>query len=296
MDEIVSLGKSKGLEVDEEDVNNLVKEHKEELTTQELIELQEMQHSEVLQELSIEEEVEDEGRLSTAEIKDTLAKWQDFSNFMEKEASRQAGDWLCRSRDEADAKSFVTQKSLKNTCLVSNCIASTRDHERVAHGCECQARDHARDHTGCDRARERAARDRARERAGRDRARERAACDRARERAACDRARERAASDRARDRARERAASDRARDRARERAARDRSRERAACDCAHEHAARDLECEARVLEHKCESCDRWRHVLDCERSARDREECLLEDERLDRDDLWSFWSKHVALE
>ncbi|XP_064083867.1 tigger transposable element-derived protein 1-like [Macrobrachium nipponense] len=84
VDEIASLGKSMGLEVDEADVTDLVEEHQEELMTQELIELQEMQHSEVLQELSSEEEVEEEDRLSTKEIRDMLAKWQEYSGFMEK--------------------------------------------------------------------------------------------------------------------------------------------------------------------------------------------------------------------
>ncbi|XP_068223755.1 tigger transposable element-derived protein 1-like [Palaemon carinicauda] len=84
VDEIVSLGKSMWLEVDEADVNDLVEEHQEELTTQELIELQEMQHLGVLQELSREEEVEEEDHLSTKEIRDMVAKWQEFSDFMEK--------------------------------------------------------------------------------------------------------------------------------------------------------------------------------------------------------------------
>ncbi|XP_068227938.1 tigger transposable element-derived protein 1-like [Palaemon carinicauda] len=72
MDEIMSLGKSMRLAVDEADVNDLVDEHPEELKTQELIEIQEMQHSEVLQELSSEEQGEDEGHLFTAEIKDIV--------------------------------------------------------------------------------------------------------------------------------------------------------------------------------------------------------------------------------
>ncbi|XP_064097446.1 tigger transposable element-derived protein 1-like [Macrobrachium nipponense] len=84
VEEIVSLGKSMGLEVDETDVNDLVEEHQKELTTQELIKLQELQHSKVLQELSSEEEVEEEDCLSTKEIRDMLAKWQEFSDFMEK--------------------------------------------------------------------------------------------------------------------------------------------------------------------------------------------------------------------
>ncbi|XP_064121668.1 tigger transposable element-derived protein 1-like [Macrobrachium nipponense] len=96
VDEIVSLGKSMGLEVDEADMNDLVEEHQEELMTQELIELQKMQHSEVLQELSSEEEVEEEDRLSTKEIREMLAKWQEFSDFMEKRHPDKLG-WSCVS-------------------------------------------------------------------------------------------------------------------------------------------------------------------------------------------------------
>ncbi|XP_066108720.1 tigger transposable element-derived protein 1-like [Saccopteryx bilineata] len=49
LEENVSLGKSTGLEVDEGDVNELIKEHEEELSTEELKELQMMQHTELLQ-------------------------------------------------------------------------------------------------------------------------------------------------------------------------------------------------------------------------------------------------------
>ncbi|GBO19329.1 Tigger transposable element-derived protein 1 [Araneus ventricosus] len=57
-EEIVSLGKSMGLVMDERDVNELVEEHSQELTTEELQELQSQQHSGVLQEIGFEEEPE----------------------------------------------------------------------------------------------------------------------------------------------------------------------------------------------------------------------------------------------
>ncbi|XP_064100870.1 tigger transposable element-derived protein 1-like [Macrobrachium nipponense] len=80
LEEIVSLGKSMGLEVDEGDVNELVEEHEEELSTEELKELQMMQHTKVLEEINTsEEEV-----ISTGEIKDMLAMWEKLSNFIEK--------------------------------------------------------------------------------------------------------------------------------------------------------------------------------------------------------------------
>ena len=68
LDEIVSLGKSMGLEVDEGDIIELVQEHAEELTTEELKELQAMQQTEVLQEISSEEEEMLEKVTSTKEI------------------------------------------------------------------------------------------------------------------------------------------------------------------------------------------------------------------------------------
>ncbi|UYV78607.1 hypothetical protein LAZ67_16002133 [Cordylochernes scorpioides] len=46
-EEIVSLGKSMGLEVEERDVNELIEEHTQELTTEEIQELQSQQHTEV---------------------------------------------------------------------------------------------------------------------------------------------------------------------------------------------------------------------------------------------------------
>ena len=53
-EEIVSIGRSMGLEVDEADVADLVEEHAEELTTEELKELQKISHSGVMMELSSE--------------------------------------------------------------------------------------------------------------------------------------------------------------------------------------------------------------------------------------------------
>ncbi|GIY25674.1 tigger transposable element-derived protein 1 [Caerostris darwini] len=47
-EEIVSLGKSMGLEVEERDVNELIEEYTQELTTEEIQELQSQQHTEVM--------------------------------------------------------------------------------------------------------------------------------------------------------------------------------------------------------------------------------------------------------
>ena len=84
VEEIVSIGRSMGLEVDEEDVTDLVNEHAEELTTEELKELQTISHSEVMKEISTEEDVEPEEKLTSSEIRDILGKWQEVSDFIEK--------------------------------------------------------------------------------------------------------------------------------------------------------------------------------------------------------------------
>ncbi|GBL65099.1 Tigger transposable element-derived protein 1 [Araneus ventricosus] len=83
-EEIVPLGKSIGLVIDEREVNDLVEEHSQELTTEELQELQSQQHSGVLQETGFEEEPEVEDTISTSEIKEILGMWERVSQFVEK--------------------------------------------------------------------------------------------------------------------------------------------------------------------------------------------------------------------
>ncbi|GFS83995.1 tigger transposable element-derived protein 1 [Nephila pilipes] len=73
-----------GLEVDEADVADLIQEYSEELTTEELKELQKISHSGVMVELCSEEEVEPEEKLTSREISDILGKWQEVSDFVEK--------------------------------------------------------------------------------------------------------------------------------------------------------------------------------------------------------------------
>ena len=52
VNKIMSFGKSMGLKTDQGDVEELVKEHEEELSTAKLLNLQEMQHTRVLHELA----------------------------------------------------------------------------------------------------------------------------------------------------------------------------------------------------------------------------------------------------
>ena len=70
--------------MDERDVNELVEEHAQELATEELQELQSLQHSGVLQEIGFEEEPEVEEVISTSEIKEILGMWERVSQFVEK--------------------------------------------------------------------------------------------------------------------------------------------------------------------------------------------------------------------
>ena len=74
-EEIVTLGCDMGLEVDTEDVKDLISEHTDELTTEELVALQQEQQEEMLTEAT-EEEGEGEEVLSTSNIKDFIKQWE----------------------------------------------------------------------------------------------------------------------------------------------------------------------------------------------------------------------------
>nr|XP_023656335.1 tigger transposable element-derived protein 1-like isoform X2 [Paramormyrops kingsleyae] len=80
MEEIVSLGRSMGLEVDGGDVQELVEEHDPELSTQDLHELAKQLEDQRKEELS---SGEDEGRdeIPTALIKEMNSYWTKLSNF-----------------------------------------------------------------------------------------------------------------------------------------------------------------------------------------------------------------------
>jgi len=82
--DIVSLGRSMGLDVNDFDVEELVEGHREELTTEELQELEKNEHktrNDALSSGSEEEEIEE---APTSLIKEIIAKWMDVKNFAEK--------------------------------------------------------------------------------------------------------------------------------------------------------------------------------------------------------------------
>lgn len=88
VEEIVSIGKTLGLEVNEEDVEELLDDHKEDLNTTELQELQNEQQKTLTEEHSSHSEDEEREEVVPSEvIREVLAKWNDVQEFIEKHHS-----------------------------------------------------------------------------------------------------------------------------------------------------------------------------------------------------------------
>ncbi|GLV39303.1 hypothetical protein CBL_13837 [Carabus blaptoides fortunei] len=85
VEEIIYLGKSLGLEMEEGDINELIAEHSKVLTTEELKKLQMQQHAEVLQDAEEVSEV-----ISTKEMKEVLGMWAKVSDFIKKKPEKVA--------------------------------------------------------------------------------------------------------------------------------------------------------------------------------------------------------------
>ncbi|KAF7235332.1 Tigger transposable element-derived protein 1 [Varanus komodoensis] len=83
VEEIVSLGRSMGLDVSGAEIEGLVEDQKEELTTEELAELQSEQQKALVEKHSTEEE---EGReeVSSDVIQSIMGKWNECQDFFEK--------------------------------------------------------------------------------------------------------------------------------------------------------------------------------------------------------------------
>ncbi|XP_069936056.1 tigger transposable element-derived protein 1-like [Cherax quadricarinatus] len=90
VDSIVVLGKSLGLEVSGEDVEELVEDHREELTTEELQELHLEQYQTTAENLASEEEEEEVDEVPSSKIKEICAKWNVVQMFVEKYHPEQA--------------------------------------------------------------------------------------------------------------------------------------------------------------------------------------------------------------
>ncbi|XP_035204883.1 tigger transposable element-derived protein 1-like [Stegodyphus dumicola] len=84
VEELVSLGKSMSLEVDERDVNELIEEESQELSTKELHDLHLQQHTVVQRKISFEEEPEMEEVIPTRDIKQILEMWENVVEFVDK--------------------------------------------------------------------------------------------------------------------------------------------------------------------------------------------------------------------
>ncbi|XP_050724716.1 tigger transposable element-derived protein 1-like isoform X2 [Eriocheir sinensis] len=83
IDDIVSLGKDMGLEVNREDVEELLEGHKNELSVEEMEQLQKHQQEAILEEMSSEEE---EGRedVPSSLIRKICATWGEVQSFVER--------------------------------------------------------------------------------------------------------------------------------------------------------------------------------------------------------------------
>jgi len=83
IDDIVSLGKNMGLEVNNEDVEELLEDHKDELSMEELEQLQKQLQKAIVKEMSSEEE-ERRGNIPTSLIHEICAKWGEVQSFVER--------------------------------------------------------------------------------------------------------------------------------------------------------------------------------------------------------------------
>ncbi|PNF38634.1 hypothetical protein B7P43_G02310 [Cryptotermes secundus] len=85
VNEIVALAKTMGLEVDNNDIDELVEEHSQELTTEDLMELHCVSQQEVLEESLSEEEKEVTAKQqSSGAIREMLKAWETFASYIEK--------------------------------------------------------------------------------------------------------------------------------------------------------------------------------------------------------------------
>ncbi|KAG7156893.1 Tigger transposable element-derived protein 1-like 190, partial [Homarus americanus] len=86
--EIVALGNSMGLEVDDDDVEELVEEHSKELSTEELLELHKEENETLKRSLTSEESGEEEDKeesriIPAKDLKDAFFCWSKLSKLAE---------------------------------------------------------------------------------------------------------------------------------------------------------------------------------------------------------------------
>ncbi|GFW01427.1 uncharacterized protein TNCV_5030771 [Trichonephila clavipes] len=76
MDEILTTARDLELEVNEDDIEELIMGHEEELTVEELQEILNEEHQETQRNVSPEQEEDERGPMPTSAIKDLLKKWE----------------------------------------------------------------------------------------------------------------------------------------------------------------------------------------------------------------------------
>ncbi|GFY31234.1 uncharacterized protein TNCV_751971 [Trichonephila clavipes] len=91
MDEILTTARNLELEVNEDDIEELIMGHEDELTKEELQEILNEEHQETQRNVSPSEQEEDErGPMPTSAIKDLLKKWTDVRAMVLEWHSNQA--------------------------------------------------------------------------------------------------------------------------------------------------------------------------------------------------------------
>ncbi|GFS57764.1 uncharacterized protein TNCV_2908781 [Trichonephila clavipes] len=76
MDEILTTARDLELEVDEDDIEELIMGHEDELTIEELQEILNEEHQETQRNVSPEQKEDERGPMPTSAIKDGLKKWE----------------------------------------------------------------------------------------------------------------------------------------------------------------------------------------------------------------------------
>ncbi|PNF34534.1 hypothetical protein B7P43_G10746 [Cryptotermes secundus] len=111
VNKIVSLAKIMGLEVDNNDIDELVEEQSQELTTEELMELHCVSQQEVVEE-SLSEEEEEEvtaKQQSSGAIREMLKAWETVASYIEKHHPNKAVDMCATNLFNDNAVSHFHQ-------------------------------------------------------------------------------------------------------------------------------------------------------------------------------------------
>ncbi|XP_039632281.1 tigger transposable element-derived protein 1-like [Polypterus senegalus] len=141
VNEIVSLGKTMGLEVNEDDIQELVEEHDQELTTDELMDLHREQQQEVMEDISSEEdEKKMEESLTSKEIREICKMWEKVQNFVENHHPNKAAAARAMNLFNDNAMSHfreILQRRQKQLSLDSFLVKVARKEKNSSEPTEC---------------------------------------------------------------------------------------------------------------------------------------------------------------